>query len=285
MGNYYSLVAGLPDLLPDDPKLRITLPEFRAELEENLSQKDLQVIGLFFMKYDNENLFRLYQNPEASIHHKGTLEPSDLLEIIQLFKDMDKPKDKRIPPYFQAFVPALLADKPLSESMSWEDQLASLYYDYASQSTNKFVASWFSMNLHLTNVLTALNCRKYNLNAEASVLGSNEISDALRTSHAKDFGLLPLFPEVDEILRLADEDDLLERERKIDLFRWNWLEEHGFFHYFDVERLFIYLLRLDILQRWTQLEKATGQKKFREMIVKMQHAFEFPSEFKIVKIK
>jgi hypothetical protein len=285
MGNYYSLVAGLPDLLPDDPKLRFSLSDFKTELEENLSEKDLQVIGCFFMKYDNENLIRLYHNPDATIVNPGNLVATDLLEIIQLFKEMDKPKDKRIPPYFHHFLPALIAEKPLAETLSWEDQLTSVYYDFAIGVKNKFIASWFAMNLNLINLLTAINCRKYNLNIETSIIGQNDISEAIRTSHAKDFGLLPIFPEVDEILRIADEDDLFERERKIDLFKWNWLEEHGFFHYFDVERLFIYLLKTDILQRWTQLDKVSGKMKFRDLIVKMQHAFEFPAEFKIVKIK
>ncbi len=285
MGNYYSLVAGLPDLLPEDTKLRYQLTDFRHDLEENLSRQDLRTLGIFFLKYDNSNLLELYKNPEAELKAKGTLETHDLLDLIRLFKEEDQPRDNKIIPYFRTFLPALLSEQALVETMSWEDQLTSLYYDYATQVDNHFISAWFSMNLHLINVLTALNCRKYGLNIEASILGTNEVSDALRTSHAKDFGLLPIFPEIDEIIKIAEIEDFFERERKIDLFRWNWLEENGFFHYFDVERLFIYLVKLDMLERWTLLEKTTGQKIFRDLVLKMKKAFEFPSEFKLVKYK
>jgi len=285
MGNYYSLVAGLPDLLPDDAKIRYSLADFRADLEENLSRDDLRTLGIFFLKYDNKNLLELYKNPEAELKTKGTLEASTLLDLIRLFKEEDQPREKNIIPYFRTFLPAFISEQALIETMSWEDQLTSLYYDYATQTDNRFISSWYRMNLHLINVLTAFNCRKYGLNIEASVLGNNEVSEALRTSHAKDFGLLPIFPEIDELIKIAEIEDFFERERKIDLFKWNWLEENGFFHYFDVERLFIYLVKLDLLERWASLEKATGQKVFREMVLEIKKAFELPSEFKLVKYK
>lgn len=285
MGKYYSLVAGLPDLLPDDQKLRMSLADFRAEIEGSLSSADSKVIGLLLLKYDNENLLKLFKNREAKIDVVGTLKPDELLEIIDMFKEVDCPRDKRIPPYFMDFIPALIADVPLFDNVSWEDQLSSVYYNYATKASNKFAASWFSMNLYLTNSLTALNCRKHGLSLESAIVGDNEVSDALRTSQAKDFGLLPIFPEIDDILRIAEIEDLYERERKVDMFKWSWLDETGFFHYFDIERLFIYMLKLDMLERWTRLEKATGRKVFREMIAQMQHSFAFPANFKPASVK
>lgn len=285
MGNYYCLVAGLPDLLPDDQKLQRSLLEFKTELEENLTAADLKLIDIFFQKFDNENLLKLLGNPEAVLNPLATLNQSDLLDIVQLFKDSDTPIDARIPAHFYRFMPAFLENKPLFQGISWEDQLTSLYFGAAIKSPNTFISKWFEFNLNVVNVLTALNCRKFNFNIEEAIIGKNEVAKALRSSHSKDFGLTPIFPEIAELTRIAEEDNLMERERKIDLLRWQWLEEQSVFNYFDLERLFVYLLRVEMLERWTALDKANGEQVFRQLIAGIQGSFEFPAEFKIKTVK
>ena len=60
------------------------------------------------------------------------------------------------------------------------------------------------------------------------------------------------------------------REKKIDLLKWNWLEEHTFFKTFDFESVFAYLLRVEMIERWTALDKAAGEKTFRQMVEAMK---------------
>ena len=285
MAKYYYLISGLPELQLDDSKLKISLLEFKNQLLENLSDSDLSYIGYFYMQFDNKNLLHLLNNKDAELETLGNLDRDQLLDIILQFKETDEPADKKIYPYFRQFIPAFLADKPVFEHMSWEDQLATLYYNSAISCRNSFISDWFKFNLNVNNIIIAMNCRNFGYRRETMVVGDDDISIAIRTSNAKDFGIKPIFPEVDDVMRLADEPDLFERERKIDLLKWNWLEEKGFFHYFDMEHLFIYLVRLSLLERWVRLEKETGRKVFREMISQLQHSFEFPNEFTINRVK
>jgi len=237
------------------------------------------------MQFDNKNLLLLLNNKDAELETLGNLDRDQLLDIILQFKETEEPADKKIYPYFRQFIPAFLADKPVFEHMSWEDQLATLYYNSAISCRNSFISDWFKFNLNVNNIIIAMNCRNFGYRREIMVVGDDDISNAIRTSNAKDFGIKPIFPEIDDVMRLADEPDLFERERKIDLLKWNWLEEKGFFHYFDMEHLFIYLVRLSLLERWVRLEKETGRKVFREMISQLQHSFEFPNEFTINRVK
>lgn len=285
MAKYYYLISGLPELQLDDSKLKISLSDFKNELLENLSDSDLSYIGYFYMQFDNKNLLLLLNNKDAELETLGNLDRDQLLDIILQFKETDEPADKKIYPYFRQFIPAFLADKPVFEHMSWEDQLATLYYNSAISCRNNFISDWFKFNLNVNNIIIAMNCRNFGYRREMMVVGDDDISNAIRTSNAKDFGIKPIFPEIDDVMRLADEPDLFERERKIDLLKWNWLEEKGFFHYFDMEHLFIYLVRLSLLERWVRLEKETGRKVFREMISQLQHSFEFPNEFTINRVK
>ena len=42
----------------------------------------------------------------------------------------------------------------------------------------------------------------------------------------------------EQVLRISEIEELVEREKKIDLLKWNWMEDAVFFNYFTVERIF-----------------------------------------------
>ena len=86
------------------------------------------------------------------------------------------------------------------------------------------------------------------------------------TSNARDFGLGESLDYLPELMRVAEETDLLMRERRLDVMKWNWLEEETFFRTFDFESVFAYLLRLEMLERWATLDAAAGEKTFRSMV-------------------
>ena len=92
------------------------------------------------------------------------------------------------------------------------------------------------------------------------------MAEVLRTSNTRDFGLSDTIDYLPELLRMTEETNLLMREKKIDLLKWNWLEEHTFFKTFDFESVFAYLLRLEMLERWATLDAAAGEKTFRSMV-------------------
>jgi len=54
--------------------------------------------------------------------------------------------------------------------------------------------------------------------------------------------------------------DILESERMLDAARWQGLEAQCFGHYFDVDALMIYGLKLLILERWQRVRGADTEK-------------------------
>lgn len=285
MGKYYYLISGLPELQLDNQKLAMSMTDFKAAMNEQLSESDKGLIAYFFMQFDNKNLLKYLNDPETTLNPLGNIKANDFEEIMLLFKETDKPVHPKLPKYFTEFIPAYYNDKPLFQNMSPENQLTSLYYDYATQCKNEFIAQWFRFNLAVNNILTAVNCRNYSYDRESSIIGTSPLEEAIRYSNSRDFGIAPDYPMVDDVLRIAEIENIYEREQKIDMLKWNWLEENGFFHYFDIEHLFIYLIKLQMLSRWVKLEKESGQKAFRSMIERLQQSFEFPNEFTIVKVK
>ena len=197
-------------------------------------------------------------------------------EIDALFKALreeeNPPKNNQIPPYFKEFFKLYLEneDRESKQEVSWEDRLAALYYAYAMGNSNKFVVDWFELNLNINNMLTAITCRKHGLDKAEYIVGDNEVAKALRTSNARDFGLGDLVDYLPELQRIAEESDLMVREKKVDLLKWRWLEEQTFFKTFDIESVYAYLLKLVMIERWVTLDKETGDKTFREIVGAMK---------------
>lgn len=264
MRNYYYLIAGLPDISFDDSKAALTADEFRTEVYESLSGADRKVMDLLRLEGVCRGLIG-----------------SDLMEQLEADVKADEAPRSDIPPFMYDFVREWLDDSWRQKAAFAEDRLWSLFYEYAmAQSGNEFVSSWYEFNLNLNNIMSGITARKYNLDIQKVIVGQGYVAQALRTSGARDWGLSQELDYFDDVLRLVEESDLSHRERKVDLLRWNWLEEHTFFYYFSVERLFSFMVRLGIVERWTTLDKEKGQQLFRQLIGELKEQTEVPSEFK-----
>ena len=280
MGKYYCLIAGLPNIALDDSKLTCSINEFRRELDGILTKADKKLIDLFFLKFDNKNLIAHAQQPDRDPDPRGCITYDEFDALFKALKEEEKPpKNDRIPPYFKVFLEAWIVEGGSRNALTatastWEDRLATLYYAYAMKNPNKFVADWFELNLNINNMLTAITCRKHGLDKAGYIVGDNDVAQALRTSNARDFGLGDTVDYLPDLQRIAEENDLMVREKKVDLLKWKWLEEHTFFKPFGIESVFAYLLKLEMIERWTTLNKGTGEKTFREIVGAMKKGSE-----------
>lgn len=278
MSAYYYLVAGLPDISLEDGKLSYTISDFRAESYGDLSAKDQALIDLFYLKYDHADLLSLLKDKDAVTQGKGNFSSEDLLQLIASVKEGEKP-DAKFPSYLYDFIAQYLA-LPADELYKAENLLASAYYAYAMKSKNPFIASWFEFNLNTNNILAAFAARKYKMNVAEVIVGDTDVCEMLRTSNARDFGLSETLDYFEPLQRLVETDDLVEREKKVDQLKWKWLEDASFFHYFTVERLFVFLLQLEMIERWVLLDKEKGSELFRQMIQNLKDEVQIPEEFR-----
>lgn len=278
MSTYYCLVAGLPDISLDDGKLSYSVSDFKAELYPDLSAQDRKLIDLFYLKFDNTAILKLLKNKDAVIEDKGNFSVEELLQLIEAVREGDTP-DKKYPSYLVNFVSQYL-QLSQDELYRADDLLAALYYSYGMSSNNAFIASWFEFNLNLNNILTALAARKYKLEVSSVIVGATSICEQLRTSNARDFGLNETLEYFEALQRIADIEELVEREKKVDMLKWKWLEDESFFHYFTIERIFVFLMQLEMIERWISLDKEKGNELFRKMIQDLKNEVQIPEEFR-----
>ena len=269
MSNYYCLVAGLPDVAFDGSKSAYTVERFKEDIYPELSASDAACVDLFFLERDNANMLNILRNGEnAVISQYGCYSREELEEIISSAKEGDTPI-KGVPSYIYRFFELYMAHEGNSNIL-WEDVLSSCYYDYATKCTNGFVADWFTFNRNVNNILVAFAARKYKMSVADAVIGDGEVAEALRTSGARDFGLTGALDYFDSVQRMSDNSRLQERERQLDDLRWKWLEDNSVFNYFTVERLFVFLIKLSIVERWAKLDADKGMQRYNELIAELK---------------
>ncbi len=279
MSKYYYLIAGLPELTLEDSKLSYTVADFKTELYPALSEEDRKLIDLFYLKFDNANVLKLLKDKDAAIDPRGNYSAEELAEYISQLKDGDEVSPHVFPSYLSAFISEYF-NMPAEEGFLYEDRLAALYYAYAMKCKNKFVSSWFAFNLTINNVLVAFTARKFKLDIAPLIVGDTEVCEALRTSSARDFGLSGEVDYLELLVKISETEELVEREKKIDQLRWNWMEEATFYNYFTVERLFVFLLQLEMIERWISLDKEKGSQMFRSIIAALKDEVQIPAEFR-----
>lgn len=277
MGKYYCLIAGLPNIALEDTKLAYSVAEFGNELSGILTSRDKKLIDWFYLKFDNRNLLAFLKNPESQMDERGTIPQQEIVDLYRAMKNEEKTSSsKRIPQFYKEFLSQYLVEEANDnkefgkKTISWDDRLSALYYSQAMKCSNSFVSDWFELNLNINNVLTAITCRKHQLDKAEYIVGDNEVAESIRTSNARDFGLGDSVEYLPELQRIAEEQDLLLREKKIDVLKWKWLDEHTFFKTFDIESVFAYLLKLEMIERWVTLDKATGEQTFRQLVGSMK---------------
>ena len=277
---YYYFVTGLPNVSFDSPKLPFTVAEFRAMLNNVLQPEDKALIDRYLLKYDNDNLIALLKNGNAELSDTGVFTPQQLKEALEEASAETNFSNKNVPPYFADFIHVWLDEDAQNEEWVWEDLMTSFYMDYGMDSQNSVIAKWFELNLNIGNILSAIYSRKYNMPVVEAIVGNCEVAKTIRkNANARDFGLGTLdIDYYEQLVRFSEEPEIYERERKIDKLRWNWLTENTEFDCFGIEYIFAWLCKLQILERWINLNAEKGERVFRQLISDLRNEVEVPVE-------
>jgi hypothetical protein len=140
-------------------------------------------------------------------------------------------------------------------------------------SGNRFLEKWIRFDSDLKNILTLVNAKMLGLDAENLIVGDDHLANRLREiySSGKDFQI-PVEPEyVPGLFRIAVESEFLEREKKSDIARWDFIDSETFFEYFTIDLILGYLIKLSIVLRWKLLDPETGKNMLDRLVKDMEN--------------
>ncbi|MCM1311881.1 MAG: DUF2764 domain-containing protein [Roseburia sp.] len=271
-------MAGLPEMSFDEVKTTLTVNDFKNELENILSDKDKKLMFYFFLKFDCMNLVKLLKSQDAEISPNGNYSLEQYQDLIKSAKDMNF-NVHRYPAFMSTYARDFFYNKDKVDFFP-EDAMSLEYYKYSVKCPNKAISRWFQLNFDMTNILTAMIARKNGWNVSDYILGNNEICEMIRNNNTKDFNLTTEYDYIGELMKIVDCENPVEKEKKIDFFKWTWLDELSSFNIFSIEAVFAYMCKLEILERWNKLDIETGREAFKRIIDNLREEVRVPEEFK-----
>lgn len=258
--NYYCLVAGLREWTLDSDTKGFDAKAIVSDILEELSEEDAEAVRLLHTGYDCQNIIarregRTYHNP------LGNLSPEQVEEAVG-------GRYEALPRSLAA-VMAAYADPEGEHAESidvgdrFEKSLLESYYAELAASKCRFLREWGAFDRNLRNIAAAVTARMASRQIDSVTVGSGDVAEQLARSSAADFGLRGELPYIDSVITaIADESDLVEKEHKLDIIRWNEADELSVFDYFNINAILSYIVKVDIVARWSVLSPEKG----REML-------------------
>ena len=254
--NYYCLVAGLREYALDSDTKGFNAREIIAEILEEVSSGDAEAVRLLYGYYDCENIIALRAGRSA-------YNPLGNIPVEELEQEMTSP---------QALPKAMakvLKDYAATESeetegvdlsLGFERALLTAYYEECARSKSRFVRQWSEFDRTLRNVAAAAVARSKDRRVDSVTVGKGDVVAQLQRSSAADFGLRGELTYVDAILAAVnDEQNMVEKEHKIDLIRWEHASELASSDYFNINAILSYLVKINIVARWSLLDPKRGR--------------------------
>lgn len=263
---YYTLVASLREYALDADTKGFDAREIIDSILEGVSAADARRVRLLYGYYDCENLAAL-RSGRTAFNELGNLSREELEEELR--------SPQRLPEALARVVRAY-ADPEGEEAESvdtaqrFEKELFEAYYAACEGSRSRFLRAWSAFDRTLRNVTAAIAARATGRPIEDSIVGGGDVAEQLQRSSAADFGLRGELPWIDAVIAaLNDEANLVEKERKLDLIRWSEAAELATFDYFDIDAILSYLVRVNIVARWTRLDARRGREMFTRLMASL----------------
>lgn len=278
MGNYYCLVAGLPDIDLADTQLGFSFEELREWCDAELSAHDRKLISYFYLRLDCKNLVKLLKDPEAKVDLHGNYTLEQYQDLITSAREMNF-NVHRFPSFMSVFAREYNYNKG-KKGFFPEDEMAYRFLNYAiTTCPNRMMRDWYQLNLDVTNILTAMLARKNGWNVADYIKGDGEVQTMIKENKTRDFDLTHEFDYVKQLMKIVDEEDPVRKEKMIDAFKWLWLDERTFFNPFSIDAVFAYHCKLEMQYRWARLDVETGKETFRQIIENLRSQARVPEEF------
>ncbi|MBR6543921.1 MAG: DUF2764 family protein [Alistipes sp.] len=269
---YYCLVASLREWTLDSDTKGFDVREILDEILEELTADDRRAVALLYAYYDCENIIsrragRQRHNPLGNL----SVEQLDDVLTNRNYALLSERVAKVVKLYVEAADEERDEDIVLSER--FERALFEAYYADLAASKSSFLRGWGEFDRTLRNIAAAVAAREAGRSIKDVVIGGGEVVEQLSRSSAVDFGLRGELQYIDAVIAaVSDEPNIVEKERKIDAIRWSEAEDIAAYDYFNINYLLSYLVKVNIVARWTLLSPEVGREMLNKLIAGLDAA-------------
>lgn len=263
---YYYLVAGLRDWTLDSDTKGFDVREIIDEIVGELTKSDREAVRMLYAYYDCENI--IARRAKRERHNQlGNLSAEQIAEVLEErnYSLLTHAVAKCVKLYVEADDEE--RDEEVALDASFERAIFEAYYRDLAESKVSFLKEWGAFDRNLRNIAAAIAAREAGRVVADVTVGDGEIVEQLKRSTAADFGLRGELPYVDSVISaVSDEKNIVEKERKIDAIRWAEAEAMTSFDFFTINFILSYLVKVNIVARWTLLSPEVGREMLNRLI-------------------
>ena len=263
---YFYLVSSLREWAIDSDTKGFSVREILDEILDELTTQDRKAVELLYGYYDCENVIaRMVGRNRYNQLGNLTVEQLDDLLNNRNYALLPKRVADVVKLYVEADDEERDSDVVLEESV--ERAILGAYYATLAESKSRFLKGWGEFDRTLRNISAAVAAREAGRQVKDVLVGGGDVVEQLSRSSAADFGLRGELPYIDAVISaITDEPNIVEKERKIDAIRWAEAEEIAVFDYFDINYILSYLVKVNIVARWTLLSPEVGRQMLNRFI-------------------
>ena len=266
---YYCLVASLREWTLDSDTKGFDVREILDEILDELTANDRKAVELLYAYYDCENIIALRNNRNRH-NDLGNLSIEELKDVLENRNYAKLPEcvAKVVKLYNEA------DDEERDEEVSLDDNfqraIFDAYYKDLAASKASFLNKWGEFDRTLRNISAAVAAREAGRAIKDVTVGGGEIVSQLAQSSAADFGLRGELQYIDAVISaITEEQNIVEKERKIDAIRWAEAEDIAVYDYFTINYILSYLVKVNIVARWTLLSPEVGREMLNKLIASL----------------
>lgn len=264
--NYYCLVAGLREYTLDSDTKGFDAKEIVGEILEELSAGDAASVALLYSYYDCENIIAL-RSGRAAHNPLGNLTREELENELKSPSQLPESVARVVRAYNETEGEWA---EGLDMTHSFEKAIFTAYYAECAASKSRFLREWAEFDRTLRNVAAAAVARTLDRAVDEVTVGGGDVVEQLHRSSAADFGLRGELAYIDAVIAAVnDEQNLVEKEHKIDLVRWEYAAELVSFDYFNINAILSYLVRINIVARWSLLDVKRGREMLERLMAEL----------------
>ncbi|MCB0482136.1 MAG: DUF2764 family protein [Flavobacteriales bacterium] len=253
---YYGLVSGLQHLAVSKPR-DVKLEAMKEAICSQLEPSDLYQVLLAFYLYDHQNLLTLLSGKSDHLPY-ANLSNTELQNILKNRFSDDL--------YFTSLLDAINSDWHEVEPHVLENKMTQHYYTFVESAGIDFLKEWFKFEITFKNLSAVYVQKTLKLEDVTLLEGGHFPSAQIARINLADLDVE--FPFLKRCFESLDIENPIERNRRIDEIRWEYLDDLTFFNFFGIEKILAYVIKFQDLEKWKQLDPQIGKELLTSFLAK-----------------
>jgi len=146
------------------------------------------------------------------------------------------------------------------------ENLTPHFYRTIKKSKSDFLRKYFCFDLVVRNILSADTAFKTNQDPYEFIYGLGDITGIFSKGRSSISSFAAEYDFGPKLMNILEISNILDREKAIDLLRWDKATGICTYNYFDIDVILSFILKSSFVQRWARLDRKSGEQMFRQLV-------------------